>query len=226
MVTSKIRGPWGPAITQRNKVTCCGCLNNAVPVDLISEAPPFPPPCVTLVPTSHFTFPVQLFVQLGSKSATVSIFYFWRISFHGPDLEHGHRNSHLAERRGWSRAARGSEGQGCQMHLTAEDKNSEEALSKGAFRGKMGLIIPKEVLETTATQMLGGPELNSRKSVAIYATWKLELCCVGECLSPYQYHPSSPLRSLHFVSETLPGLHWRLQRCNLFLSSCVCPQLV
>lgn len=155
MVTSKIWGPWGPAITQRNKVTYCGCLNNAVPVDLISEAPPFPPPCVTLVPTSHFTFPVQLFVQLGSQSATVSIFYFWRISFHGPDLGHGHRNSHLAERRGWSRAARGSEGQGCQMHLTAEDKNSEEALSKGAFRGKMGLIIPKEVLETTATQMLG-----------------------------------------------------------------------
>lgn len=55
------------------------------------------------------------------------------------------------------------------MHLTAEDKNSEEALSKGAFRGKMGLIIPKEVLET-ATQMLGGPELNSRKSMSIYAT--------------------------------------------------------
>lgn len=70
----------------------------------------------------------------------------------------------------------------------------------------MGLIVTKEVLETTATQTMGGPELSSRGSVATYTTGKL-LCCVGECLSPYQYSLSSPLRSLLFVSEILPGLH-------------------
>lgn len=71
----------------------------------------------------------------------------------------------------------------------------------------MGLIVTKEVLETTATQAVGGPDLSSRGSVATYTTGKLVLCCVGECLSPYQYSLSSPLRSLLFVSEILPGLH-------------------
>lgn len=85
----------------------------------------------------------------------------------------------------------------------------------------MGLIVTEEVLETTAAQTVGGPELSSRGSVAIYTPWKLLLCCVGECLSPYQSSLSSPLRSLLFVSEILPGLHWRVQQCNLFLSSCV-----
>lgn len=34
----------------------------------------------------------------------------------------------------------------------------------------MGLIVIEEVLETTAAQTVGGPELSSRGSVAIYTT--------------------------------------------------------
>lgn len=56
----------------------------------------------------------------------------------------------------------------------------------------------KEVMETTATQTLGGPELSSRGSVAIYTAQKLVLFCVWEYLSPYQYSFSSPVRSLFF----------------------------
>lgn len=92
----------------------------------------------------------------------------------------------------------------------AEDKSSEETLSKGTIRGKMGIIVKKEVLETTATQTVGGPELSSRGSVAIYTTWKLVLCCVGECLSPYQYSLSSPLRPLLFV----------LKYCLVYIEDC------
>lgn len=83
----------------------------------------------------------------------------------------------------------------------------------------MRLIVMKEVMETTATQTLGGPELSSRGSVAIYTTQKLVLFCVCEYLSPYQYSFSSPVRSLVFVSEISPSLHLRLQKCNLFLSN-------
>ena len=95
METSKLWGPWGPVITQRNEVTYCWCLNNAVVADLVSEPPPFPPSLVTPVPTAYSAFPVQLFLWLGSKSPTVIIFYSWRVSFHIPDLEQGHRNGQI-----------------------------------------------------------------------------------------------------------------------------------
>lgn len=133
----------------------------------------------------------------------------------------------LAQWRGWSLPAWGSGAEGwvCQTHQTCcWQKSNAEALSewtiKGLKIGEVRLIVMKEITETTATQTLGGLELSSRGSVAIYTTSKLALFCIWEYLSPYQYSFGSPIRSLLFVSEISPGLHLRLQKCNLFLSSC------
>lgn len=110
-----------------------------------------------------------------------------------------------------------AEGWVCQMYQTCcWQKSNAEALSEWTIKWEIGevrLIVMKEVMETTATQTLGGPELSSRGSVAIYTTQKLVLFCVWEYLSPYQYSFSSP------VSEISPSLHLRLQKCNLFLSN-------
>lgn len=173
-------GPWGPHI--RWLMAGIWITMLFVVADLVLEAPRFLPSLRTALPTAFSAS----FLRGWAVSPAVTLYYSQSISFHSCDLEHGCRNGRSGPAaRTVTSSTCGAEGWGHQAHQpSCWQESNAQALSAWTIKGKISevrLIDAKGIMENITTPTLGGLELSSRESVAIYTPWKFVPLCVWEC---------------------------------------------